>query len=67
LKIKNKNKLHIIHIKKIKVYGDTPPNFLKDPNVGPIIKQQKNKKVRAHSSIHNISKVKGRVKISRWD
>jgi len=57
----------MIHIKKFKIYGDTPPNFLRDPNVGPIMKQQKNKKVGAHSLTCNISKVGRCARALRWD
>jgi len=34
-------------------FCDTPPNSLRDPNMGPGAKQQKNKKIGARSLIHN--------------
>ncbi len=45
----------MIHIKNLKIYGDAPQNFLKDPNVGPRMKQLKNKKIGAGSLIHDTS------------
>jgi len=44
-----------------------PPNFLKDPIVGPITKQCKKKKVGACSLIHSISRVGGRGGALGWD
>jgi len=48
----------MIHIKNLKIYGDMPPNFLKDPNVGPEMKQQKNKK--SWGTFPNLQHFKGR-------
>jgi hypothetical protein len=36
---------------------DTPPNFLRNPNVGPKVKQWKRKKIKAHYLTYSISKV----------
>ncbi len=46
---------------------EVSPNFLKDPNVGPIAKQQKKKKVGAHSLTHNTLGVGEHVRAMGWD
>jgi len=37
--------------------SDVPPNSLRNPNVDPKVKQHKQKKIRAHSLVHNTSGV----------
>jgi hypothetical protein len=47
--------------------SDTAPNSLRNPNVGPKMKQWKNKRVRAYSLVRSISKVGRHAGILRWD
>jgi hypothetical protein len=44
-----------------------PPNSVRDPKVGPKMKQQKKKSVGAHSLTHNTSGVGGCVGALGWD
>jgi hypothetical protein len=44
-----------------------PVNFLNDPNVGPISKQRKKKRVEARSLTHSISGVGRCVGTLGWD
>jgi len=44
-----------------------PPNSLKDPKVGPKTKQQKKKKVEAHSLTRSTSRVGRHVGAPGWD
>jgi hypothetical protein len=46
---------------------DTSPNSLRDLNVGPRTKQQKNKRIGAHSLTHNTSGLGMCIRIPRWD
>jgi hypothetical protein len=46
---------------------DKPPNFSKDPNVSPKVKQWKKKIVGAHSLTCNISRVGRHVGALGWD
>jgi hypothetical protein len=46
---------------------DTPPNSSRDPKVGPRAKQQKKKRVGAHSLTHNTSKVGRHAEALGWD
>jgi hypothetical protein len=46
---------------------DTPPNFLRNPNVGLRMKQRKKKRIRAHSLACNTLGVGGHVKAPKWD
>jgi hypothetical protein len=43
---------------------DTPTNFVRDPNVGPIMKQQKKKRIGACSLTYNTSGVGRHVRVS---
>jgi len=47
--------------------NDASPNSSRDPNVGPKTKQQKKKKVGAHSLTRSTSGVKGCVRALGWD
>jgi len=44
-----------------------PANSLRDPNVGPKMKQWKKKKIGAHSLTHGTSGVGGCVTVLGWD
>jgi hypothetical protein len=46
-------------------YFDVPPNFLKDPNVGPKVKQRKKKIIEACSLTCNTLGVEGMLEL--WD
>jgi hypothetical protein len=46
---------------------DTPPNSSKDPKVCPKAKQQKNKRIGAHSLTHITLRVRGHVGALGWD
>jgi hypothetical protein len=45
----------------------TPPNSFRDPNVGPRMKQQKKKKVKACSIIESTCGIGGHAGVPRWD
>ncbi len=47
--------------------SDVPSNSLKDPKMGPRVKQQKNKRIERHSLICNTSNVQGCVRAPRQD
>jgi len=47
--------------------GDMPPNSSKDPKVGPKMKQQKKKRIGAHSLTRSTLGVGGRVGALGWD
>ncbi len=49
------------------IMHDAPPNFSRDPKVGPIMNQRKKKRVGACSLIRNISGVGGHAKVLRWN
>jgi hypothetical protein len=46
---------------------DAPLNFLKDPKVGPKMKQQKKKKIKVRSLVCDTYKVQGHVEAPKWD
>ncbi len=46
---------------------DAPLNSLRDPKVGPKVKQHKKKKIRVRSLVHDTYKVRGHVEAPRWD
>jgi hypothetical protein len=48
-------------------FDDAPLNSLRNPNVGPRMKQWKNKRIRARSFACNILGVGGHVKALGWD
>ncbi len=48
-----------------KIHNDAPPNDLRNPNVGPKMKQPK--KIKAHSLAHNTFRVEKHVITLRWD
>jgi hypothetical protein len=52
---------------EIHIIGNVPLNSLRNPNMGPKMKQQKNKRIGAHSLTHNISGVGGCVGTLGWD
>ncbi len=52
---------------EIHIVGDLPLNSLRNPNVGPKVKQQKNKIIGARSLACNTSKVSGCVGTLEWD
>jgi len=48
-------------------FDDAPLNSLRNPNVGPRMKQWKNKRIGARSFACNILGVGGHVKALGWD
>jgi hypothetical protein len=44
---------------QLNMASDVPPNSLRNPNVGPRVKQQKQKKIKACSLVRNTSRVGG--------
>jgi hypothetical protein len=51
----------------IDLHSDVPPNSLRNPNVGPITKQRKNKRIGARFLTCNTSRVGRCVGILGWD
>jgi hypothetical protein len=56
-----------VQIMVYETWVDTPPSSLMDSTVSPNVKTTEGKGVRARSLVHNISGVKRRAGISRWD
>jgi hypothetical protein len=52
---------------RVLITSDAPPNFLRNPNVGPKAKQWKKKKVGPRFLTHNTSGVGGHVGALGWD
>lgn len=48
-------------------FANAPSSSLTNPNVGPKVKQQKKKKVRACSLTNNTFRVRGHVETLEWD
>jgi hypothetical protein len=48
-----------IHFQKLRGVFDTPPNSLRDPNVGPKVKHRKKKRIGACFLAHSTSRVGG--------
>jgi hypothetical protein len=58
------------HVKIIFIgitFANAPPSSLRNPNVGPKMKQWKKKKVKAHSLTRNTSRVRGHAGALGWD
>jgi hypothetical protein len=58
----------LLHLKSMDVWvGDVAPNSLRDPKVGPRVKQRNKKRIGARFLICNTSGVGGHARASRWD
>jgi hypothetical protein len=68
--LKHKKPKHLYNKKNYKVKTmlyDAPPNSSRDPKVGPKVKQQKKKRVGAHSPTHNTLGVGKHARDLGWD